>query len=69
MHEISTRGEIEFVVSDNGVEIPRHLDIPDSKSLGLKLVWIMVEEQLEGRIEMDRDRGTRFTIRFKGGQG
>jgi PAS domain S-box-containing protein len=51
-------------VSDNGVGITENLDIEDLDSLGLQLVTTLVD-QLDGELELKRDNGTEFTIRFK----
>ncbi|PAV13019.1 hypothetical protein ASJ81_18975 [Methanosarcina spelaei] len=50
-------------VSDNGVGIPGELDIKNLDSLGLQLVTSLVE-QLNGELELERNNGTEFTIRF-----
>jgi PAS domain S-box-containing protein len=50
-------------VSDNGIGIPENLDIKSLDSLGLQLVTILVE-QLDGELELKRDNGTEFTIKF-----
>ena len=50
-------------VSDNGVGIPKNLDIEDLDSLGLQLVTSLVD-QLDGELELKRNKGTEFTIRF-----
>jgi PAS domain S-box-containing protein len=50
-------------VSDNGVGIPKDLDIENLDSLGLQLVNSLVE-QLNGALELERNNGTEFTIRF-----
>jgi PAS domain S-box-containing protein len=59
-------GELELVVGDDGVGIPTDLDIINAKSLGLHLVTLLAKNQLRGHIEMMRNRGTSFRIRFKG---
>ena len=56
--------EIELMVSDNGVGIPEDLDFRNSNSLGLKLVNILTD-QIGGRLELDRSKGTRFRIRLR----
>jgi PAS domain S-box-containing protein len=52
-----------LIVSDNGIGISEDFNLEDSSSLGLQLVKILVD-QLEGQIELNRDSGTEFTIRF-----
>ena len=58
-------GEIELIVNDNGVGIPKELDIRKTESLGMQLVFILAEDQLDGEVTLDRSGGTKFTIRFK----
>ena len=50
-------------VSDNGIGIPEDLEIEDLDSLGMQLVTILVD-QLDGKLEMKRDNGTKFPLRF-----
>jgi PAS domain S-box-containing protein len=52
-----------LTVSDNGVGIPEDLKIEDLDSLGLQLVTTLVE-QLDGELELQRENGTEFIIRF-----
>ena len=52
-----------LVVSDNGVGISEDLDIENLDSLGLQLVTSLVD-QLEGELELNRNNGTEFIIRF-----
>lgn len=59
------KGQIELTVCDNGIGIPKELDFRETKSLGLQLVTTLVEDQLEGKIKLDRNRGTEFKIKFK----
>jgi PAS domain S-box-containing protein len=56
---------IELKISDNGIGIPGNIDFRNTKSLGLHLVTILVEDQLGGEIHLDRSFGTTFTITFK----
>jgi len=55
---------IELVVGDNGKGVPNGFDIEASDSLGLRIVRILVEGQLEGRIQMDQSQGLCFNICF-----
>ncbi|MCP4677422.1 MAG: PAS domain S-box protein [Deltaproteobacteria bacterium] len=57
--------EILLEVSDNGVGIPEELDIRNTESVGLYLVKILAENQLEGKIELSRIDGTNFLIKFE----
>lgn len=57
---------IELVVSDNGIGIPENLDIKNVKSLGLHLVTMLAEDQLNGSMDINRNIGTEFTIKFRG---
>lgn len=55
----------EIVVSDNGIGMPKEIDINRSESLGLQLITGFVEEQLQGHIRLDRTGGTTFYLKFK----
>jgi two-component sensor histidine kinase/HAMP domain-containing protein len=57
--------EVELMVSDNGVGLPKKVDFRKTDSLGLHLVNLLAEDQLHGDIKLDRKRGTSFSIRFK----
>jgi len=56
---------IEFVFSDNGIGIPEGLDWRNTDSLGLQLVIILAENQLDGTVSLDLGKGTHFTVRFR----
>ena len=62
------KNEIELVVSDNGVGLPKKVDFRKTDSLGLHLVNLLAEGQLHGDIKLDRTKGTNFHIRFKAKQ-
>ena len=51
-----------LIVSDDGVGIPEKIDLENSDTLGLQLVNILVD-QLDGEIELKRERGTEFIIK------
>ena len=57
--------EVELVVQDSGVGIPENLDIRNSGSLGMRLVSILAEDQLHGKINIEREEGTKFQIKFR----
>ena len=63
--EFYRQGTTYFLIySDDGIGIPEGIDFQTTESLGLKLVNLLVTEQLEGRIEMIREHGTRYSISF-----
>ncbi|MDM8551175.1 hypothetical protein QUF72_13910 [Desulfobacterales bacterium HSG2] len=57
--------EFERIIADNGVGIPKDTDFRKSGSLGLRLVVILAEGQLDGEIVLNREEGTEYRIRFK----
>lgn len=60
-----SEGKLLFTIGDNGAGMPAGHDIENSKSLGLKLVNVLVK-QLRGTIQATGSgQGTEFTISFK----
>ncbi|MBX3468505.1 MAG: PAS domain S-box protein [Planctomycetes bacterium] len=59
--------EVALEVADDGVGVPPALDFRAASTLGLKLVCILTE-QVHGRIELERGRGSRFVLRFPAGE-
>lgn len=53
-----------LIVSDNGIGLPESVDFKNPKTLGLDLVMGLTES-LSGTIEVQRNQGTTFLIRFK----
>jgi two-component sensor histidine kinase len=60
----ANNGQAELVYSDNGIGMPEHIDFQNSETLGLQLVN-MLTFQLQGDIELKRDNGTSFIIKFE----
>ncbi len=58
--------KIILTVEDNGIGISEDFDYGNTDTLGLHLVNILVEDQIEGEIELDRTNGTKFQIEFRG---
>jgi two-component sensor histidine kinase len=56
--------EIELIIQDNGIGLPETVDWKYTQSLGLSLVRDLVVEQLEGRLVVEGDSGTRFRMQF-----
>ena len=53
-----------LVIKDNGTGFPKEIDFKNTYSLGLQIVTILVE-QIDGCIELERNKGTKFSIWFK----
>lgn len=64
IHSINS-DELVLEISDNGIGIPEELDIRNTGTVGLHLVTLLSEEQLEGEIELNRESGTIFHIKFE----
>jgi PAS domain S-box-containing protein len=60
----SDKGKYTMVVADNGVGFPENYDIQNTDTLGLRIVNSLTE-QIEGKIRIERDTGTKFTIEFQ----
>jgi len=63
--EVDTGANYDMTVSDNGIGIPEDFDITKTRSLGLHLVTTLTEHQLQGRLGVDRTKGTTFHIIFR----
>ncbi len=55
---------IEIEVSDNGVGIPEEVDLEDPETFGLRLIRMLVEDQLDGWVEMQTQKGEGTTFRM-----
>ncbi len=55
---------IHLRFSDNGIGIPVSIDWRNVDSLGLKLVVNLAENQLDGSVKMETDKGTHFDFIF-----
>jgi len=61
----TNKGEIELCIRDNGIGLPEGLDFENPKTLGLKLVRGLAEDQLRGKIELKGEKRSDFLITFK----
>ncbi len=59
----SFNSKFELVIGDNGVGIPKNIDLSNTRSLGIQLVNDLVR-QLDGQVDLKRDKGTTFQITF-----
>lgn len=57
--------EVEVVVKDNGTGLPEGVDFHDADTLGFRLVKILVEDQLRGKLSVEQVAGTKVQIRFQ----
>lgn len=64
--KLSLKGEeVEIIVSDDGVGISKDVDFDSPSTFGFRLIRILVEEQLKGKIKLKTGKGTEFRIRFR----
>jgi len=50
-------------VADDGIGIPESINLEDLNSLGIQLVTTLID-QLDGKLELKRNQGLEFTIKF-----
>ncbi len=55
---------LTLIVGDNGLGIPRSVDLRRTNTLGFQLIEALVK-QLHGTIEMNRNGGSEFRIKFE----
>ena len=55
----------KLIVRDDGIGLPDHIELDNIKSMGLLLVKVLTE-QLDGTIQIRRQSGTEYIVRFKG---
>ncbi len=53
-----------LTVADNGMGLPADLDWRTTRTLGLRLVRMLGQHQLQGTLTLDHTAGTRFTLVF-----
>jgi two-component sensor histidine kinase len=57
-------GLVELTIRDDGIGLPENLDWQKTNTLGLKLVKMLTENQLDGSLNLTSSSGTCFTLRF-----
>jgi PAS domain S-box-containing protein len=55
--------QVDLSVSDNGIGIPPDLDVEQTATLGLQLVWLLAD-QLKASVTIQRSNPTRFELRL-----
>ena len=58
-----TKDEYMLLVADDGIGLATDIDPLEARSMGLQLVLLLVE-QLNGRMQVQREAGAQFTISF-----
>jgi two-component sensor histidine kinase len=61
---ISEDGRFQLSVRDDGVGLPAGLDLENPKTLGFRIISILVNHQMEGTWEAKNDRGAWITIQW-----
>ncbi len=59
----SQKGKVTMEIGDDGVGLPPDLDVANSETLGLQLVYTLIE-QLSATIQVDTKSGTNYLITF-----
>lgn len=57
--------KVVIITEDNGIGLPKDIDIEKPSTLGLQLVVSIVENQLHGKIYLCESQGTKFRITFR----
>jgi two-component sensor histidine kinase len=58
-------GKYRLVVEDNGIGMPGDFDLEKAGSLGIRLIYNLVE-QLQGNVQIKAEKGTLYEITFSG---
>ncbi len=56
--------ELQLIIKDDGIGLPREIDLEHTETLGLQLVLNLVK-QLNGELTINRSQGTEYIIKFK----
>ena len=56
--------EVNLIVEDNGLGLPKEINYKETDSLGLQLVMTLTE-QINGSIRLENKQGAKYTITFK----
>lgn len=57
-------GQMEVVVGDDGAGLPADMDLQNPRSFGMQITANLIRRQLHGTLDIARDNGTEYTIRF-----
>lgn len=56
---------INMIIGDNGIGMPHDRESQGSRKLGMKLIHMLIEKQINGTLELRKDKGTTYVISFK----
>ena len=56
--------KIYLIVEDNGVGLPENINLEKTDSLGLRLVTILIKDQLQGNLNVENKKGVKFILDF-----
>jgi two-component sensor histidine kinase len=63
--QLEDRGdEVSMVVADDGEGLPPDFDLTQTRSLGLRIVRTLAEDDLKGIFVLESEQGTTATVRF-----
>lgn len=54
----------KLIIEDNGTGIPEAINLKETESLGLRLVTMLVEQQLKGTLRYESSGGSCFIVEF-----
>lgn len=58
-------GNIELIIEDNGIGLPKIENTGETEGMGLHLIKILAVGQLKGDLKTERDNGTKHIVNFK----
>lgn len=61
----NTDGTINLVVADNGIGLPQSIDIRKSVKFGISTIIALGEQQLNGTVKFETNKGVKCSITFK----
>lgn len=62
--EQAENGEINIMVADNGQGLPEGFNLNTVSTLGLQLIRLLIENQLDGKVSVSSESGTLIKMSF-----
>jgi len=62
--KVIAQSDFQLTISDDGIGFPPDYDYKNSLSLGIQLIYSLVD-QLDGTVQINNHTGTTFIIKFK----